>query len=94
VLWLFKKWRSWELCHGWPRNAILLISTFQVVRITCVNHCCPAVSTFIKKVFIFYNKLTFHLGHNFTFKMEWNKKLNSEKIPRWRLEGGSRKRAS
>jgi hypothetical protein len=48
LLWLFWRWGvSGTICPDWPWTVILLISAFQVARITGVSHWCPPQSIFI-----------------------------------------------
>jgi hypothetical protein len=36
-----------NFCLDWPQTEILVISAFQVARITGMSHRCPACSTFL-----------------------------------------------
>jgi hypothetical protein len=42
LLWLFWRWGFRSICSGWPWTVILLISAFQVARISGVRHQHPA----------------------------------------------------
>jgi hypothetical protein len=75
---------SQTICPGWLQNMTLFISASWITRITSMSHQHLPVLRFLKCIFIAQRCfiMTFHTWWNILG------------IPRWQLEGGSRKRAS